>query len=107
MRKNLPLVAMAVLIVVVFGAILWIVQTANSTLPQPEEVLTLEEAAARIQQGDVERILIQEGRDVFLYLPGQARPLYTRLELGKTFTETFEALGVPVSAFPPLRVEED
>lgn len=100
------IVFVAILALIVAG-FLWIVQNAKATLPQENEVITLEDAAQRIGRGEVERILIQEERDVFLYLPGQARPLYAQLALGKTFTTTLETLGVSAERFPPLTVESD
>lgn len=84
-----------------------LVQSAKTTLPQTDEVISLEEAASRIDSGAVERILLQGEQDVFLYLPGQARPLYTRLALGATLTTTLEALGIPARRFPSLTVESD
>jgi len=95
-----------ILAAIIYGFI-WIVQSADATLPQPDEIISLEDAANRISSGAVERVLIQEERDVFLYLPGQSRPLYSRLALGKTFTTTMEALGIQPDNFPPLTVESD
>ena len=84
-----------------------IVRWAVNILPQEDEVITVDDAAARIERGEVERILIQEeGQDVFLYLPGEPRPLYTRLELGESFTETMQSLGVDTVDIPPVTVEE-
>ncbi|HRJ40781.1 MAG: hypothetical protein KJZ86_05335 [Caldilineaceae bacterium] len=100
------IVFVAILALIIYGFI-WIVQSANETLPQTNEIITLEDAAARIDGGGVERILIQEERDVFLYLPGQPRPLYSQLALGETFTTTMQALGVSPASFPPLTVESD
>lgn len=93
-------------LVALSGAFWWIVQEARAVLPQEGEVLTLEEAAQLLETGEIERALLQEERDVFLYRSGQNRPLYTRLESGRTFTETFGDLGVPAASLPPLRVEE-
>ncbi len=107
MRGYLPLIAMAVLILVVLGAFFWIVQEAREALPRSDEIISVRQAADLIRDGEVARVLIQEERDVFLYLPDRARPLYTRLEPGTTFTETFQALGVPPTLFPPLTVEAD
>lgn len=89
------------------AAFLWLVQTAKLTVPQPNEIISPSQAAEQIRAGQVERVLIQEERDIFLYLPSQARPLYTRLEAGQSFTGTFEALGVSAGQFPPLTVESD
>ena len=97
-------VFVAILALIIYGFI-WIVQSADAALPQPNEVIKIEDAASRIGKGQVERILIQGDRDVFLYLPGQPRPLYLQLELGTTFTPTLEALGIPAERFPPLTVE--
>ena len=84
-----------------------IVQSAKSTLPQADEIISVEDAAQRIGSGAVERVLLQGEQDVFLYLPGQARPLYAQLELGTTFTATLEGLGISPGQFPPLTVESD
>lgn len=100
------IVFVLILALIVYG-FLWIVQSAKATLPQKEEVISLDEAANRIGKGEVERILLQEERDVFLYLPGASRPLYTQLELGETFTTTMQSLGVSPASFPPLTVESD
>lgn len=99
-------VFVAILALIIYGFI-WIVQSADATLPQPDEIISVEDAANRIASGEVERILIQEERDVFLYLPDQPRPLYSQLALGETFTTTMEALGVAGDDFPPLTVESD
>lgn len=100
------IVFVAILGLIVYGFI-WIVQSADATLPQPDEIISLEDAANRISRGDVERILIQEERDIFLYLPDQPRPLYSQLALGETFTTTMESLGIASDSFPPLAVEND
>ena len=100
------IVFVAILALIIYGFI-WIVQSANDTLPQTNEVISVKEMAKRIDGGNVERILIQEERDVFLYLPGQPRPLYSQLALGATFTTTMQALGVSPASFPPLTVEND
>lgn len=83
------------------------VRWAVAILPQDDEVITVIDAAGRIERGEIERILIQEERDVFLYRPGEPRPLYARLEEGNTFTTTLESLGVSPDQFPPLTVETD
>lgn len=98
------IIFVAILALIIYGFI-WIVQSADAALPQTNEVISVQEMADRINSGDVERILIQAERDVFLYLPGQPRPLYTQLELGTTFTPTLEALGIQPDRFPPLTVE--
>ncbi len=90
-----------------FLAVYWIVLQAREALPQEDEIISVTQAAEWIQEGRVERILIQEDRDIFLYLPGRARPFYTQLAPGQTFTETMQSLGVPPSQFPPLIVEPD
>jgi len=100
------IVFVAILALIIAGFI-WIVQTAKATLPQENEIISVENAAQRIDDGAVERILLQGERDVFLYLSGQPRPLYAQLALGKTFTGTIEALGVSAAQFPPLTVESD
>ncbi|MEZ4634220.1 MAG: hypothetical protein R2873_12770 [Caldilineaceae bacterium] len=83
------------------------VRWAVNILPQQDEVITVEDAAAYIERGEVERILIQEqGQDIFLYLPGDDRPLYTRIELGETFTDTMQSLGVDTVNLPPVKEEE-
>jgi HAMP domain-containing protein len=92
------------LIVLAFVAL---VMTARSTLPQENEIINLEQAAQHVQAGEVERILVQEERDVFLYLAGQTRPLYTRLEPGATITETLTGLGVSVEQLPPIEIDSD
>jgi hypothetical protein len=84
-----------------------IVRWAVAILPQEDEIITINDAAGRIERGEIERILIQEERDIFLYQPGQARPLYTRLEPDATFTVTLESLGISPEQFPPLTVETD
>ncbi|MBX2999430.1 MAG: hypothetical protein KF893_13020 [Caldilineaceae bacterium] len=84
-----------------------IVRWAVAILPQENEVITVVDAAGRIERGEIERILIQEDRDIFLYQPGQPRPLYTRLEPDATFTNTLESLGISPEQFPPLTVETD
>lgn len=83
------------------------VRWAVAILPQEDEVITAVDAAGRVERGEIERILIQEERDVFLYLPGQPRPLYAQLEEGSTFTTTMESLGISPEQFPPLTVETD
>ena len=100
------IVFVTILALIIYGFI-WIVQSADATLPQPDEIISLEDAANQIGSGEIDRILIQEERDIFLYLPGQPRPLYSQLALGQTFTATMEALGVPSASFPPLTVESD
>ncbi len=87
-------------------AFILMVRWAVNILPQEDEVITITDAVTLIEQGEVERILIQEGQDVFLYRPGEPRPLYTKLAAGESFTETMESLGVPSTNFPPLSVEE-
>jgi hypothetical protein len=83
------------------------VRWAVAILPQEDEVITVVDAAERIERGEIERILIQEERDLFLYQPGESRPLYARLEEGSTFTTTLESLGISQEQFPPLTVETD
>lgn len=100
------IVFVAILALIIYGFI-WIVQSATAALPQTDEIISLEEMAAHIGKGEVERILLQDERDVFLYLPGEARPLYAQLALGTTFTPTLEALGIQPDRFPPLAVESD
>ncbi|MBI1297020.1 hypothetical protein GC175_18865 [bacterium] len=83
------------------------VHWAGSILPQEDEVITTQDAAARIERGEIERILIQEqGQNIFLYLPDEPRPLYIRLELGESFTETMQSLGVDAVDIPPVTEEE-
>lgn len=83
------------------------VRWAVNILPQEDEVITVEDAAARIERGEIERILIQEqGQDIFLYLPDEPRPLYTQLELGQTFTDTMQSQGVDIEDMPPVTEEE-
>ncbi len=106
-KSRIFVIVFVIILALIVTAFVWIVQSAKTTLPQTDEVITLQEAASRIDSGTVERILLQGERDVFLYLPGQPRPLYTRLELGKSFTTTLEALGIPAERFPPLTVESD
>ena len=106
-KSRLFVIVFVAILALIIAGFIWIVQTAKATLPQENEVISLEDAALRIGNGEVERILIQEERDVFLYLPGQSRPLYAQLALGKTFTGTIEALGVSAAQFPPLTVESD
>lgn len=104
---KLFVVIFVVLLAVVVASFIWFVQTANSILPQEDEVISVEEAAARIEAGEIERILIQEERDLFLYRPGQDRPLYAQLDEGAVFTTTMQALGIPQEQFPPLIVEPE
>lgn len=106
-KSRLFVVIFVIILAGIVTAFVWIVQSAKSTLPQANEIISLEDAARRIGDGAVERVLLQDEQDVFLYLPGQARPLYARLELGKTFTATLESLGVPAERFPPLAVESE
>jgi|GEM_PF-3506201 len=104
-KSQIFVIAFVAILAFVVWAFIWIVQSASSALPQKDEVISLEEAANHVASGDVEHILIQGEQDIFLYLPGQTRPLYTQVELGKTFTATVEALGVSPDQFPPLTVE--
>lgn len=106
-KSRIFVILFVVILALILAAFVWIVQSAKDTLPQSNEVISLEQAAERIQQGQVERILVQDEQDVFLYLPDESRPLYTRLALGQTFTGTFEGLGIPAVQFPPLTVESD
>lgn len=106
-RSRIFLIVFVSVLALILAAFVWIVQSAKATLPQGNEVVTLEEAAAHLEAGGVERILLQGEQDVFLYLPDASRPLYTRLALGQTFTGTFEGLGIPAVQFPPLTVESD
>ncbi|MBI3960190.1 MAG: hypothetical protein HY328_15365 [Chloroflexi bacterium] len=106
-KSRIFVIIFVVILALLVTTFVWIVQSARTTLPQANEVISLEDAAGRIESGGVERILLQGEQDVFLYLPGQARPLYTRLELGESFTATLEALGVASGRFPPLTVESD
>jgi hypothetical protein len=94
-----------ILLIGIFVAFVWFVQSATALLPQENEIVPLGEAVRMIEAGDVERVLIQRQRDVFLYQPNQARPLYTQLELGQTFTTTLESFGVTPERFPPITVE--
>ncbi len=102
------LLSLGLLLLAFIGVVSW----ARSTLPQEEEIITVEEAAQLIQEGQVERILVQTdelgvNQDLFLYLPGQARPLYARLEPGQSITETLRSLGVPDDRLPPIEIEVD
>jgi hypothetical protein len=104
--KRFVLIFVVVLAVLLIG-FTWMVRWATATLPQEHEIITAPAAAERLQRGEFERILIQGEQDIFYYLPGEARPLYTQLELGETFTETMAALGVDPAQFPPLTIEAD
>lgn len=100
-----------VIFVLVLAALLvaftLMVRWATNILPQEDEVITVQDAAARLERGEVERVLIQEdGQDIFLYLPDEPRPLYARIELGDSFTETMQSLGVDAVEMPPVTVEE-
>ena len=106
-KSRIFVIVFVIILALIVTAFVWLAQSAKTTLPQANEVISLQEAANRIDSGAVEQILLQGERDVFLYLPGQARPLYTRLELGETFTTTLEGLGIPAERFPPLTVEND
>jgi hypothetical protein len=94
-----------ILLIGIFVAFVWFVQSATALLPHEDEIVPLGEAVRMIEAGEVERILIQRERDVFLYQPGQRRPLYTQLELGQTFTTTLESFDVTPDRFPPITVE--
>lgn len=106
-KSRLFVIIFVIILAGIVTAFVWIVQSAKSTLPQASEIISVEDAAQRIGSGAVERILLQDEQDVFLYLPGQTRPLYAQLELGTTFTATMEGLGVSPGQFPPLTVESD
>lgn len=108
-RSNTNWYVVLFLIVLIFliAAFVWMARTATSLLPQSDEIISLSETAQLVQNGQVERILIQEDRDLFLYLPARSRPLYSRLEPGTTVTETLESLGVDRADFPPIEVDED
>lgn len=106
-KSRIFVVVFVIILAGIVTAFVSLVQNAKSTLPQADEIISMEEAASRIDAGAVERILLQDEQDVFLYLPGQPRPLYARLELGKTFTATIESLGIPAERFPPVTVESD
>ncbi len=106
-KSRLFVIIFVIILAGIVTAFVWIVQSAKSTLPQADEIISVEDAAQRIGSRAVEKILLQGEQDVFLYLPGQARPLYAQLELGKTFTATLEALGIPTERFPPVTVESD
>jgi hypothetical protein len=106
-KSRVFVMVFVVILALIVTAFVWIVQSATTTLPQTDEIISLEEAATRISSGGVERVLLQDEQDVFLYLPGQARPLYAQLELGATFTATMETLGIAPGQFPPLTVESD
>jgi hypothetical protein len=104
--KRFALIFLLILLGILLAFTL-IVRWAVAILPQEEEVITVVDAAGRIERGEIERILIQEDRDIFLYQLGQPRPLYTRLEPDTTFTNTLESLGISPEHFPPLTVETD
>jgi hypothetical protein len=94
-----------IILIAIFAAFVWSVQSARSILPQDDEIVSVEEAARMIEAGEVQRILIQRERDIFLYRPNEPRPRYTQLQLGQNFTTTMESLGVTPEEFPPLTVE--
>ena len=96
-----------IILITLLVAFTLMVRWATAILPQENEVISLVEAAQYIEQNEIERILIQEGRDIFLYQPGESRPLYLQLNEGQTFTETMETMGVTPDRFPLLTVEED
>ncbi len=98
-------IVFVLILALILAGFLWLVQNAKATLPQENEVISMADAAQRIRTGEVERILLQGDRDVFLYLPDQPRPLYARLDLGTQFTSTIEILGVSAGEIPPLTVE--
>lgn len=106
-KSRLFVIIFVLILALILAGFVWIVQSAKATLPQSDEVISLEEAASRVSSGEIERILVQGEQDLFLYQTGQERPLYARLELGKTLTGTLESLGVPAGAFPPVTVESD
>ena len=106
-KSRIFVVVFVIILAGIVTAFVSLVQNAKSTLPQADEIISMEDAASRIDAGAVERILLQDEQDVFLYLPGQPRPLYARLELGSTFTATIESLGIPAERFPPVTVEID
>ena len=102
------LLSLGLLLLAFIGVVSW----ARSTLPQESEIISVEEAARLIQEGQVERLLVQTdsvgaNQDLFLYLPGRPRPLYARLEPGKSITETLRSLGVPDDRLPPIQIEVD
>lgn len=104
--KRFVLIFVVLLAILLTGFTL-IVRWATATLPQENEIITAATAAELIEGGELERILIQEERDVFFYLPGEARPLYLQLGLGQTFTETMAGLDVSAEHFPPLTIETE
>jgi hypothetical protein len=93
------------ILVIIFAAFVWFVQSANRLLPQDHEIISVSEAAEMIQADQVERVLIQRERDIFLYRSDEPRPYYTQLELGQVFTQTIESFGIPTERFPPVSVE--
>jgi hypothetical protein len=106
-RSNRFVVIFVLILIGLLVSFTLIVRWAVAILPQENEVITVTDAAGRIERGEIERILIQEDRDIFLYQPGQPRPLYTRLEPGATFTITLESLGISPEQIPPMTVEPD
>jgi hypothetical protein len=106
-RSNRFVIIFVLILIGLLVSFTLIVRWAVAILPQENEVITVVDAAGRIERGEIERILIQEDRDIFLYQPGQPRPLYTQLEPGATFTNTLESLGISPEQFPPLTVETD
>lgn len=107
LKSRVFVLIFVVMLVGILAAFVYFVQTASSTLPQDDEIITVEDAAARIQAGEIERILIQEERDLFLYRAGEPRPLYAKLSEGATFTPTMQALGLTPEMFPPLSIEAE
>ena len=85
-KSRIFVIAFVAVLAFIVWAFIWVVQSANSALSQEHEIINLDDVANRIDSGQVERILIQGEQDAFLYLPGHARPLYTQIEAGKTFT---------------------
>lgn len=104
-RAKWMIVLFLITMAAIFAAIVYFTQTAKSLLPQADEILTITEAANLLERGEVDRILIQEEQDIFLYQPGAQRPLYLQLQIGETFTQTMANAGINSSQFPPLTVE--
>ena len=91
-KSRIFVIAFVAVLAFIVWAFIWVVQSANSALSQEHEIINLDDVANRIDSGQVERILIQGEQDAFLYLPGHARPLYTQIEAGKTFTTSKQQL---------------
>jgi hypothetical protein len=74
-RSNRFVIIFVLILIGLLVSFTLIVRWAVAILPQENEVITVTDAAGRIERGEIERILIQEDRDIFLYQPGQPRPL--------------------------------